>query len=343
MKKIILILIFSVGLFFFIFGNNVTLAKDIGLMARISPEPDWDSNFMYHYRTYYKAGDQIFLEASFRPPKDWSIPKNSKIIITWTLQFGKTKRCNFSSEIPYIGNENLTGSNFGCELSENDSGTGTLKITVKAPGVFASSSSNVYIINKDFHDLPVEILVGFSQRDWRWKNEPLGDCKDNTTIGSDGCATTSKAFIFNYLDPDTYYFPDYLDTCLTNNGGYTFLKGCYDGIPMDSSNLICAPSDVLWEGYYCDPNLEKNCNQSSRMSHSAIMETIDNYLESGFPVLIKTSLRNGGTHYVVVVGKREYGEWNVYDPWDGQIHMIEKTPSGVDKNKIRAIYLFSQR
>lgn len=117
----------------------------------------------------------------------------------------------------------------------------------------------------------------------------------------------------NYIDPGT------LNACLTQNkDGY--VDGCY--MPHNDENKICAPSGVLWEGRF-----EKK-----------ISDRINDFLNSGFPVIAKVHYSGADNHFVVVVGKREK-KWNIFDPLDGHLHMKETKSEFGD---FLAVYLFSQ-
>ena len=78
----------------------------------------------------------------------------------------------------------------------------------------------IYFIFPNFVYSQMLHVPFFSQRDNRWAGDPLGSCA-GCTIGSDGCATSSKAMVFNYFYPN-YTDPGQLNTCLLNNNGYDY-------------------------------------------------------------------------------------------------------------------------
>lgn len=307
-------------------NQNVAIAADIGLSAKLLPVI---GPYGAHARTYFKAGERVGLEAEFRPISQWGIPSDRNINFKYTLTLEKHTICNFEYNFNWAPPVDFIGLSAGpCNIPVDAKGQGVLTVSVSAKGINQKASTTMYIIEEDYTDLPIPEMYDFRQGSWQWKDIPLGDCKDNTTIGKYGCATTSKAFMFNYFAAGNWYRPDSLNYCLLTNSGYDYYKGCYDGIPHDSANLICAPPDVLWEGFVTGFNLS----------------TIHNYLDSGFPVLLKTKVSavHGGTteHYVVAVGKRESGKLDIYDPWDGQIHLYEHSATNI--LSITAMYLFSQ-
>lgn len=314
------------------------LAADISLSATAMPYLGYGQ--WTGYKTYFNPGDKISMVVDHLPVGQWGIATNTKYTYKFQLALNNSYFCAFD-QINSYSDTNPWGTGMmtpGCQLPADATGSGEITITVQADNIKQTASTKFYVTKDSYSDLPLP-WVTFSQREWVWKNDPLGDCKGHTTIGTDGCATTSKAYLFKYLSPNWLHTPGTFNQCLSGNGGYDFFKGCFDGIPRDSVNLTCAPFDVLWENYYCDPAHSNSCNGTSSKSTAQLAEIIDQYLTAGIPVLAKTNAK-GGVHYVVIMGKRETGQWNVFDPWDGQVHLLEKAPTGI--RNISAIYLFSQ-
>jgi hypothetical protein len=154
-----------------------------------------------------------------------------------------------------------------------------------------ASSGGRYFVRR------VEIPVpAFQQDDPRWSLQLLGPTFD--TVGQQGCALTSAAMVLASYGIDTD--PQRLNAFLDTNGGYTPNGWLY----WEKAAAI-APGRV--EKAYEDlPSYE----------------LIDDNLLAGNPVIIRLTLRNGTTHFVVVVGKEGWdyltrdparpAEWGVY-------------------------------
>ena len=172
-----------------------------------------------------------------------------------------------------------------------------------------------------------------SQTNGKWQGDNLGDCTDNTYIWNKGSATTCKAFLFDCLG-DLHYntIPSWLNNWLRDSGGYTSCGSCKaccptnevnaQGVPL---NQLCAPDRVKFEG--C---VQSNVSQS--------FAKIEQDVAAGIPAMVQTT--NDGPQFVVVVGKRASGDWDIFDPWDGQLHIMGK--DGITKNMITKIYFYSK-
>lgn len=139
-----------------------------------------------------------------------------------------------------------------------------------------------------------------SQRDPLWGSNQLGTCAVDT-IYSSGCATTSKAMIFNYYQPN-YTNPAQLNDCLTDNGGYA--DGCL--APHDETNNICAPSGLTFAGHIT----------------SDFNTTIDLELSNGYPVMAKVQSASVDMHFIIITGKSG-DTYSINDPWD--LQFIDRT------------------
>jgi hypothetical protein len=145
-----------------------------------------------------------------------------------------------------------------------------------------SSSGGRYFLHR------VEIPVpAFEQDDPRWTFELLGPTID--TVGEQGCALTSAAMILSYYGIDTD--PERLNQFLNANGGYT-----PNGWIYWEKAAALAPTRV--EKAYED------------LPSYAL---IDQNLLAGNPVIVRLTLRNGTTHFVVLVGKQGW-DYLIRDP-----------------------------
>jgi hypothetical protein len=156
------------------------------------------------------------------------------------------------------------------------------------PGFFGwkhviSSSGGRYFV----HRVQIEVPV-FTQDDPRWAFELLGPTYE--TIGQSGCAITSAAMVLAAYGVDTD--PDRLNQFLLANSGYTPNGWLY----WEKAAAI-APGNQVEKAYEDLPSYA----------------LIDENLLQANPVIVRITLHNGTTHFVVVVGKEG---WNylVQDP-----------------------------
>ena len=140
-----------------------------------------------------------------------------------------------------------------------------------------SSSGGRYFLHRVVIPVPV-----FTQDDPRWTFELLGPTFD--TMGQAGCAVTSAAMVLSAYGVDTD--PDRLNQYLTTHGGYT-----EDGWVYWEKAAEVAPGDQVEKAYEDLPSYA----------------LIDQNLLAGNPVIVRLTLRNGTTHFVVLVGKQG---WN---------------------------------
>jgi hypothetical protein len=164
-----------------------------------------------------------------------------------------------------------------------------------------SASGGRYFVQR------IEIPVpAFQQDDPRWSLQLLGPTID--TVGQEGCALTSAAMVLASYGIDTD--PQRLNDFLNATGGYTPNGWLY----WEKAAAI-APGRV--EKAYED------------LPSYAL---IDGNLLAGNPVIVRLTLRNGTTHFVVVVGKQGWDyltrdparppAWGVY-PLRELTHQIE--------------------
>jgi len=151
-----------------------------------------------------------------------------------------------------------------------------------------SSSGGHYFVHRVAIPVPV-----FTQNDPRWTFQLLGPTFD--TLGQAGCAVTSAAMVLSAYGVDTD--PDRLNQYLSTHAGYTEQGWLY----WEKAAEI-APYDQVEKAYEDLPSYD----------------LIDQNLLKGNPVIIRLTLPNGHTHFVVVVGK---------DGWDYLIQDPARNPN----------------
>lgn len=174
----------------------------------------------------------------------------------------------------------------------------------------------------------------FSQNDVRWAEDQLGDCvnwhmgwidgvSDYPAQLAGGCATTSKAMVFNYYQPG-YTDPGSLNTCLTQNGGY--VGDCL--APWDDRNNICAPSVVFFVDHL------------AKEKESLFTSIMNSELLAGRPIIAQVKTKKINSHFVVVTGV-DGTTYYINDPWD-----VEFTPRMLENGalgpyEIKALWLYN--
>jgi hypothetical protein len=146
-----------------------------------------------------------------------------------------------------------------------------------------SSSGGQYFVHRV--EIPVPAL---QQNDPRWTFELLGPTYD--TIGQAGCAITSCAMVLSAYGVDTD--PSRLNQFLNTHAGYTTNGWLYWEKAADM-----APYGQVEKAYEDVPTYA----------------LLDHELLKGNPVIVRLTLHNGTSHFVVVVGK---DGWNylIRDP-----------------------------
>jgi hypothetical protein len=145
-----------------------------------------------------------------------------------------------------------------------------------------SSSGGRYFLHRTV--IPVPPL---QQNNPLWADQLLGNTID--TIGQEGCAITSAAMVLRAYGVDTD--PQRLNAYLTTHGGYVG-----DGL-------------LVWEAA-----AEVGGGQVKKAYEDLpSYALIDANILQGNPVIVRLNLRNGTTHFVVIVGKEG---WNylIRDP-----------------------------
>ncbi len=125
------------------------------------------------------------------------------------------------------------------------------------------------------------------QNDPHWSEELLGTTID--TLGQQGCAVTSAAMVLRAYGVDTD--PSRLNGFLTRHEGYVG-----DGL-LDWDRVSGATGEQVQKAY----------------EDYASYALIDSQILRGNPVIVRLHLRNGSTHFVVVVGKQGW-DYLIRDP-----------------------------
>ena len=146
-----------------------------------------------------------------------------------------------------------------------------------------SSSGGRYFIQRVVIPVPV-----YTQDDPRWTFELLGPTFD--TMGQAGCAVTSAAMVLSAYGVDID--PDRLNQYLSTHAGYT-----EDGWVYWEKAAEVAPGGQVEKAYEDLPTYT----------------LIDQNLLAGNPVIVRLTLRNGHTHFVVLVGKEGW-DYLAQDP-----------------------------
>ena len=146
-----------------------------------------------------------------------------------------------------------------------------------------SSSGGRYFVHRVVIPVPV-----FTQNDPRWTFQLLGPTIE--TLGQSGCAVTSAAMVLSAYGVDTD--PDRLNQYLTTHAGYT-----PNGWLFWEKAAEVAPGGQVEKAYEDLPSYA----------------LIDQNLLAGNPVIIRLTLRNGTTHFVVLLGKDGW-DYLVQDP-----------------------------
>jgi hypothetical protein len=136
-----------------------------------------------------------------------------------------------------------------------------------------SSSGGHYFLHRVVIPVPV-----FTQDDPRWTLELLGPTFE--TVGQAGCAVTSAAMVLSAYGVDID--PDRLNQYLTTHNGYTD-----DGWVYWEKAAEVAPGGQVEKAYEDLPSYA----------------LIDQNLMAGNPVIVRLTLPDGHTHFVVLLGK----------------------------------------
>jgi hypothetical protein len=145
-----------------------------------------------------------------------------------------------------------------------------------------SSSGGLYFVHRVVIPVPA-----FQQNDPRWNFDLLGNTYE--TLGQAGCAVTSAAMVLADYGVDTD--PQRLNAYLTTHHGYTD-----DG-------------SIYWERA-----ADLGLGQVQKAYEDApSYALIDDNLLHGNPVIVRLTLPNGRTHFVVIVGKKGW-DYLTQDP-----------------------------
>ncbi len=300
-----------------------------------------------YWRTYFPSGADVQVWACFKRPSTWGVPIDGTLTMTVNFKFAvgtyvREWNDQLLLDADYVSISD--GDKIPANIPDGTAGTLTVNATIPGytvvlggDGVTSAPALNqitFYVANDAYADIKFIPRNGpdVSQTNGAWQGDHLGDCTDNNYIWNKGSATTCKAFIFDCLGGVRYNtIPGWLNIWLTEAGGYINC-GCNSccptnevtaqGVPL---NQLCAPDKVKFAG--C---VQTNVSQS--------FATLERYVAAGLPVMVQTT--KNGLHYVVVVGKRASGDWDIFDPWDGQLHIMGQ--DGITKDMITKIYFYSK-
>ena len=146
-------------------------------------------------------------------------------------------------------------------------------------------SGGLYFFGEKVLDVPQ-----FFQGDPRWGADPLGPTP--ATLGAEGCAVTSAAMVLASYGVDVD--PGRLNAFAIQHGGYTPEGWLY------------------WEAAAAYPPAIARKAYEDKPSYALI----DQNLLAGNPVIIRVRYPTGGTHFVVIVGKRGF-DYLIRDPGRG--------------------------
>jgi hypothetical protein len=133
-------------------------------------------------------------------------------------------------------------------------------------------------------------VPSFAQADQRWRGDSLG--YTNTTLGAEGCAVTSAAMALAFYGIDVD--PQRLNRFLKDSNGYTERGWLY------------------WEAAAeYEPGKVRHAYEDLPS-----FRLMDLSLLKGNPVIVRIRRPGGGTHFVVIVGKKGW-EYIAQDPGSG--------------------------
>lgn len=304
-----------------IFNEN---APQVSLQIESLSSP---GDFIYIFRGY-NWGNHVFQSNGivngswFRGDEDFFAPASS--------QSGSLKISRIGSIITTCSDEGTGWFPLG---SFPGAFSGAVKIQV---GAYTGDNGSFHV---SCDSVEVSLTSGtiylfvplFSQNDSRWACDQIGSCR-RWTMGlcekkkPGGCATTSRAMVFNYYEP-LFTDPGILNAVLDENEGY--VGGC--NMPGNSQGCsVGAPVGIRCEGFELGPLSE-------------ITGKIDACLLLGDPVIAKVRFSDRSArqrdHFVVVVGKQDNDYW-INDPWDGELHSLSSGALGY--YVIEKIWTYSQ-
>ena len=164
-----------------------------------------------------------------------------------------------------------------------------------------STSGGRYFVRR------VEIPVpAFQQNDPQWADDFVGETVE--TVGEVGCAVSSAAMVLASYGIDTD--PQRLNNYLSIDGGYT-------------------PNGWLYWEKAADFEPGRVEKAYEDLPSYAL---IDQQLLAGNPVIVRLTLRNGTTHFVVIVGKQGW-DYLIRDPArppDWGVYPLRKLTSRIE-------------
>lgn len=163
------------------------------------------------------------------------------------------------------------------------------------------SSGGIYFPRGVALDVPA-----FRQADPRWHHDLLGDTKD--TLGQTGCAVTAAAMVLKSYGVDTD--PQRLNAYLTAHQGYA-----------GTGYIIWEKAAELGQG-----GVEKAYEDLPSYWQ------IDRQLMKRNPVIVRIHFPGGGTHFVVIAGKRGF-DYLILDPgagWNRGLYPLREIAPRID-------------
>jgi hypothetical protein len=163
-----------------------------------------------------------------------------------------------------------------------------------------ASSGGLYFVRGVALEVPA-----FRQADPRWHYDALGRTAD--TLGGAGCAVTSAAMVLKSYGVDTD--PQRLNDYLTAHGGYE------------------GNGYIIWEK-------AAKLGRSVKKAYEDVPSywRIDSQLIKGNPVIVRIHLPGGGTHFVVIAGKRGF-DYLILDPgagWRRGLYPLREITAKID-------------
>ncbi len=301
------------------------------------------------WRTYFPSGANVQCWACFKGVSTWGVPMDGSLTMTVNFKFavgGYAREWN--DHIPlnadYVGISD--GDTIPANIPDGTSGTLTVNLTIPGytvvqggDGITSAPALNQItfdVANDAYTDIKLIPQNGpdVSQTNGYWQGDHLGDCADDSYMWNKGAATTSKAFLFDCLGDNRYNtIPGWLNVWLRDGGGYVTCGSCNGCCPTNEVNVQGVPLNQLFapEGVRFEGCVTTNVSQA--------FPKIERYVSLGIPVMVRIT-RKGLPTFVVVVGKRDSGDWDIFDPWDGQLHIMAK--AGLTKDMITGVYFYSK-
>jgi hypothetical protein len=300
-----------------------------------------------YWRTYFPSGSNVQCWACFKGASTWGVPIDGTLTMTLHFKFAVGSYVREWDDQVLLDADYVSigdGDAIPANIPDGTSGTLTINITIPGytvvlggDGVTSAPALNQItfdVANDAYTDIKFIPRNGpdVSQTNGNWQGDHLGDCT-TSYMWNKGSATTCKAFLFDCLGGIRYNtIPGWLNFWLRDGGGYISCGNCNGCCPTNEVNAQGVPLNQL---YAPDMVRFEGCVQTNI---SQYLPKIERYVAAGIPVMVQTT--KNGLDYVVVVGKRASGDWDIFDPWDGQLHIMGK--DGITKDMITGVYFYSR-